>query len=140
MRTNITTTDVQVLGFKKEKDIWYADLPEFLEEGLGTKADLMMVDGSDKFLDILSGNQNAVVLKISPKKFKGFQTRMQKIRIGLDQDLLDAVGHAPVNYGAYYKVSELNGKSFEHQLWLCPVTEYVFGSYPEEIFASVVTK
>jgi hypothetical protein len=34
-------------------------------------------------------------------------------------------------------VSELNGNPFNHQLWLCPVTEYVFGNYPEEIYTAV---
>jgi hypothetical protein len=44
---------------------------------------------------------------------------------------LNKVGHAPVDYGAYYMVEEMPG----HKLWLCPVTEYVFdGVYPEKIF------
>ena len=33
--------------FYKENSIWYIDLPEFLEEGMGSKANLMMVDGAD---------------------------------------------------------------------------------------------
>jgi len=49
-----TTTVTQVLGFVKENKIWFADLPEFLEQGLGTKQNLMMVDGADTFLDKLS--------------------------------------------------------------------------------------
>jgi len=36
MQTN-TMTEVQVLGFLKEEGIWYADLPQFLEQGLVTK-------------------------------------------------------------------------------------------------------
>ena len=38
MQTN-TMTEVQVLGFVKEEGIWYADLPQFLEQGLGVKAE-----------------------------------------------------------------------------------------------------
>lgn len=33
----ITASDVQVLGFVKGEGIWYADLPHFLEQGLGIK-------------------------------------------------------------------------------------------------------
>jgi hypothetical protein len=51
---------------------------------------------------------------------------------------LNLIGHAPVDYGAYYQVTELGGKPFSHRLWLCPVTEYVFGEYPNEIFLSIL--
>ena len=71
----VADTQTQVLAFVKDQGIWYADLPEFLEARLGTRANLMMVDGADTFLD--------------------------------------------------------------HQLWLCPVTEYVFGNYPNEIYTAI---
>ena len=41
--------------FYKENGMWYISLPEFINMGLGNKNDLLMVDGSDTFLDILSG-------------------------------------------------------------------------------------
>jgi hypothetical protein len=63
---------------------------------------------------------------------------MHKIRVGLNSPLLKLIGHAPVEYGAYYKVTQLNGESYNHQLWLCPVTEYVFGNYPQEICTAIV--
>lgn len=47
----------KTLSFYKEAEIWYVDLPSYLQEGLGTKANLMMVDGSDTFLDLISDNQ-----------------------------------------------------------------------------------
>lgn len=134
----ITTSTIQVLGFVKEEGIWYADLPNFLEQGLGTKANLMMVDGADSFLDILSQEGNAVTLKLSTQQFIGYHTLMKKSRGGLNLQLLDQLGHAPVEYGAYYKVLSLNGSPYDHELWLCPVTEFVFGNYPEEIYAAVV--
>jgi hypothetical protein len=132
-----TSSAIQVLGFVNENGIWYADLPEFLEQGLGDRDNLMMVDGSDTFLDILSGNQKKVTLKISPNHFDGHQCHMKKFRKGLNRELLDELGHAPVDYGAYYQVSTLHGHPFDHQLWLCPVTEYVFGDYPDEIYSVV---
>ena len=126
------------LGFIKENGLWYADLPEFLERGLGTRNNLLMVDGSDTFLDLLSNQGNRVTLTISEQDFEGFQGKLDKIDWGKNQSLLDSIGHAPVDYGAYYMVNELQGKPFQHRLWLCPVTEFVFGGYPNQIFISIV--
>jgi hypothetical protein len=49
-----------------------------------------------------------------------------------------SIGHAPVDYGAYYMVNELKGKPFQHRLWLCPVTEFVFGGYPNQIYIEII--
>ena len=57
--------------FYKENEIWYIDLPEFLEQGLGSKANLMMVDGSDALLDILSKNGTEVSVEFSQLPFDG---------------------------------------------------------------------
>ena len=128
------------IRFVKEIGLWYADLPEFLEQGLGTKNNLLMVDGADTFLDLLSSGGERITLDISLVEFEGYQAKMKKVVMGKNQELLDAVGHTPVEYGAYYEVSELDGKSFSHRLWLCPVTEYVFGEYPREIWVRVVDR
>ena len=124
--------------FYKENGMWYISLPEFINMGLGNKNNLLMVDGSDTFLDILSGyepnttpDSTKISLVLCDQEFLGCTHRLTKINNGLNQDLLNKVGHAPVDYGAYYMVEEIPG----HKLWLCPVTEYVFdGIYPEKIF------
>jgi hypothetical protein len=128
----------QNLSFIKEDGIWYADLPEFLEMGLGFKANLMMVDGADTFLDMLSQQGDRITLKLSTKSFKGYSGRLKKIKHGLNRELLEEIGHAPVEYGAYYQAVEYNHHHFQHQLWLCPVTEYVFGEYPDEIYFTAI--
>ena len=134
-----TNTVTKTLSFKKENGIWFADLPAFLDAGLGTKANLMMVDGADTFLDYVSNNQNHATLKISTSFFEGSDAVLNKIRIGLNQGLLDQIGHAKVNYGAYYHVEKFKEITINHQLWLCPVTEYVFeGTYPETIFIKLI--
>ena len=115
------------LGFIKENGLWYANLPEFLERGLGTRNNLLMVDGSDTFLDLLSNQGNRITLTMSEQDFEGCQGKLDKIDWGKNQSLLDSIGHAPVDYGAYYMVNELKGKPFQHRLWLCPVTEFIFG-------------
>jgi hypothetical protein len=60
-----TSTVTKTLSFYKEAGIWYADLPAFLEANLGTKANLMMVEGADTFLDLVSNNQGIATLKLS---------------------------------------------------------------------------
>ena len=128
------------IRFIKEVGLWYADLPEFLEQGLGTKNNLLMVDGADTFLDLLSRGGDRITLDISLVEFEGYYAKLEKFVMGKNQELLDSVGHEPVEYGAYYEVSELDGKNFSHRLWLCPVTEYVFGDYPGEMWVRVVDR
>jgi hypothetical protein len=127
----------RILGFVKDNGLWYADLPEFLEAGLGDRNNLLMVAGSDTFLDLLSRGGDRIRLRISDRPFEGHRIAMRMDTLGLDRELLASVGHNPVDYGAYYEVSTLDGRPFQHRLWLCPVTEFVFGSYPENIYASI---
>jgi len=67
----INETVTKTLSFYKELGIWYADLPAFLKAGMGTKANLMMVDGSDTFLDYLSNNSGKATIKLSTHHFEG---------------------------------------------------------------------
>jgi len=132
--TNNNNTQKMTHRFYKEEGTWYIDLPAFLEAGLGTKANLMMVAGADTFLDKLSNNGNDVTVHIETAPYAEQEYALEKIGMGKDQELLDAVGHAPVPYGAYYQAKE-DG----HIMWLCPVTEYVFGGgYPDDIYINVV--
>ena len=141
MQKTTIKTMTKRLSFYKENGLWYADLPGFLELGLGTKANLLMVDGSDKFLDLLSSNGSKVTVKLSTKPFEEHSMKLEKLKIGLNQVLLDKIGHAPVGYGAYYNVTKYENKPFQHTLWLCPVTEYVFeGYYPELIYLQLLNR
>ena len=135
MQTTKASLQTKTLSFYKENKLWYADLPGFLALGLGTKANLLMVDGADSFLDLLSSNGSHVTVKLSTQPFKNHSIHLEKIKIGLNQCLLYSIGHAPVDYGAYYNVKKYQNQPFQHQLWLCPVTEYVFqGEYPNDIY------
>ena len=129
----------KTLSFYKEAGIWYADLPAFLETGLGTKTNLMMVDGSDTFLDYISNNQGEATLQICTEQFDHSDAVLNKIGIGMNKGLLNNIGHAIVDHGAYYLVEKFKGLSLNHKLWLCPVTEYVFeGGYPETIYIKLL--
>ncbi len=134
MKNEQTNPQSMTHRFYKEDGTWYIDLPAYLEAGLGTKANLMMVCGADTFLDHLSNQGSEVTVHIETAPYAEQTYALKKIGMGKDQEQLDAVGHAPVDYGAYYKADRNN-----HLLWLCPVTEYVFGGgYPDNIYIHVV--
>jgi hypothetical protein len=105
--------------FVKDHGKWYIDLPEYD----GSRDDLRMVSGADTWLDMLSNNGTSVDLRIS-----------------LDQPLancLDRMLQIPVIGGAFYKAKKYNGKKANHMMWLCPVTLFVFGKYPNVIYYEV---
>jgi hypothetical protein len=131
-----------IYRFYKETRIWYIDLPQFLEAGLGTKANLMMVDGADTLLNILSNDGTEINLEFDSMPFDGYNVKLDLLKMGKDQALLSALGHAPVDYGAYYTAYNTQWLGYEFKIskvWLCPVTEYVFGGgYPENIYLKKV--
>ena len=126
--------------FYKENRMWYIDLPQFLEAGLGTKSNLLMVGGADTLLDKLSNNTDEVTLQISELPIVGWTTWLRKLKNGKDDTYLKEVGHAPVNDGAYYDAVVIDNIKTNHEVWLCPVTEYVFdGYYPENIYVKIIS-
>lgn len=130
----------RTLSFNMEYGNWYVDLPEFLGEGLGMKADLMMVDGADTFLDLLSKNGNKITLTLSYELFIGSHCKIEKIKKPINIDPLGVEEQEQVNCGANYRATEIEEKSFNQEIWLCPVTEYVFGEYPNELFISITNQ
>ena len=106
------------LRFKKEENgRWYVVLPWFP----GPKAALEMVQGADTFLDLLSKGSTNVTLKVGTYVTgeMGTLTKYQDSQID----------------GAYYETI-VDGKL--HRMWLCGVTEFVFGKMPQTIGFSVL--
>jgi hypothetical protein len=99
---------------KEEDNKWYAVIPEWE----GEHAELEMVLGADMLLDILSGWNDYAYVTFSDEPFDGCKTlthdRFQK-EIG------------------WYNNDAWHGPS---TIWLCSVTEFVFGSYPDHIYYS----
>lgn len=122
---------IETHKFYKDSEGWFIDLPEFIEQGLGSKGNLAMVLGADTFLDKLAlvYGQNEVFLTISDEPFEGSSGMFDFIEMDQPIAELEEVGH-PIQYGANYMETKLN-----HQIWLCPVTIYVFGgAYPKNIY------
>lgn len=107
--------------FIKEGRDWYIDLPEYIENG-GSKGDLQMVEGADTMLDVISDGTNEVSLTLDRTSFSG-------------SDILTLTERCdPYIGGGYYLLQTFEGKAFNKTMWLCAVTEYVFGDLPAQIF------
>lgn len=85
-----------------------------------------MVEGADVMLDVMSGNADKVSLIISRDQFEGSDTLQLT-------EVCD-----PVIGGGMYLLPEFEGKNINQQMWLCAVTEFVFGDLPETIFVKKV--
>ena len=102
------------MRFYKEHGMWYADVPGWI----GPKAMLLMVQGADTFLDYLSNNGIETTLELSLDSQEEYGR-------------LDYTFPHPANDGAFY-TTEMKGE--DHLMWLCGVTEFVFGHMPEKIW------
>jgi hypothetical protein len=102
----------RTFNFYKEDSRWYVDLPEWE----GPKDDLEMVLGADLLLDILSGDYEDVHVKFSDEPFDDAKI------LTYDHDY---------EIEGFYNNDAWHGPS---TIWLCYVTEFVFGKYPERIY------
>lgn len=106
------------IRFYNENGLWYADLPKYIEEG-GSKEDLLMVSGADVWLDVLSECGNGIMLEISENAFYGFDAKL--LYVGDVKTLGDYIVYPDM-----------------HEMWLCGVTEWLFGKYPQAIYYKVI--
>lgn len=107
--------------FIKTGQDWYIELPEFLEQG-GSIGDLQMIDGADKMLDMMAGNKNSVIVYLAGEQFDG-------------ADLLTLTEKCdPYIGGGNYMMKYYEGQEINRSMWLCQVTEFVFGGIPQQIF------
>lgn len=108
--------------FYKEGNNWYVDLPEWK----GAKSDLLMIGGADTMLDILSNNETEVTVIISKDHFAA-------------ADKLKFVKKAEdVGEGAYYNLETYKGEEKNLSVFLCDVTLFVFGEFPDELYVQEV--
>ncbi|MCG2615917.1 hypothetical protein LZZ85_16595 [Terrimonas sp. NA20] len=106
--------------FIKEPTGWYIDLPEYILQG-GTKEGLQMVEGADVMLDIIAEGRDKVILDIDLHALPGSTT------------LLLVEKCDPYIGGGFYLLEEWNGKKVGMKMWLCEVTEWLFGHLPAAI-------
>lgn len=112
---------VKSLRFYREGERWYADIPGWT----GSKADTEMVMGADTMLNIISQGENEVWVSISDSP----------VNQG-DMPTLTKVRDTPEDGGAEYLFRKWMGIQYNYNIWLCGVTEFVFGHLPHNIYMS----
>ena len=84
-----------------------------------------MVKGADVLLDKLAENENEIWLEASTRYIPEYT------------DVLDRVKKLGLAKGSIYKGNKIKinyAISEENNLWLCPVTLFVFLHYPKKIY------
>jgi hypothetical protein len=114
---------VRTLSFYRDETGWYIDLPNWP----GPKGALAMVLGADTMLEYLGEGQSYVRLEVTERADVALQNP--------DAWLGVRYHHAhPDGDGAFY-TTLLDGHA--HQLWLCGVTEFVYGYMPKMLAVRV---
>ena len=115
--------NIKKLKFYKESDNrWYIDLPDWQ----GVKADLEMVAGADTMLEYMAEGKGEIVLILSEQEFEN-SDKLEFLRLATE-----------IDNGAFYKLDYYNGIYLGLEMWLCDVTKFVFGDFPNTIFISII--
>ena len=114
------------MRFYREDEKWYADYPAWD----GPKSDLEMVCGADTMLDIAAQGENECHIKLSDVPFVIDDLEP----IPRNAFKLIKINDTPDIGGAMYRMTEWYGIKYDFEVWLCYVTEHVFGNLPEIIY------
>jgi hypothetical protein len=109
--------------YKEHPNNWYVDIPGWP----GFKASLRMIAGADTLLDHLSKDQNEITINLSEMPFEN-SSHLKRVKINTGINPLSNFEN-----GADYVFKELN----DLPVWLCNVTKYVYGYFPENIYFSI---
>ncbi len=117
-------TEMKSYKFEKnEHNKWFVVLPEYLEKYPGHEGELQMVFGADTMLDIIAQGEDHVYLNLALEPFEGC-------------DELNKLHDTPDVGGAMYVMPKYKGFEYNLEMWLCGVTEFVFGFMPDKIYLS----
>lgn len=103
--------------YKTPEHRWYIDIPNWE----GSKDDLEMVSGADTLLDILAQSDNKINLSFGDKNIS-------------DAIALTKIKDTPEIGGALYNLDMYCGIDYNLEIWLCGVTEWIFGYMPNTIY------
>lgn len=108
----------------EQNGAWYADIPEYP----GPKEDLQMVLGADDMLnDLAEGKLNLTI---------GFDT--QRLRCTGCAILKKLIIPSSFDGGSgQWYAQEYNHRTLR-AIWLCDVTKFVFGHFPDIIYFKVI--
>jgi hypothetical protein len=122
------------LSFYNENGKWYIDLPYYLNNISGRKENLIVGNGVDEFLNIISKNSASVQVFVSTSRYDGFEARLSLIKRDINQ-----IDYPKFENGAYYKLDVFNGFEKNQIMWLSDIFKYVFGGhFPNKIWIKIV--
>lgn len=98
-----------IIEFYKE-DTWYADIPGI------SKEECEMVQGADVMLDVIAQGEGRVKLKLTPN-------------VSPDEATLVKMDETE-DGGANYTFTSWMSIPYMYPIWLCVVTQTVFGKHP----------
>ncbi len=108
--------------FYKDEHGWFVDIPEWE----GEVWDLQMVSGADTFLELLAQGENVVFVTLSTKPFEDCDV--------LEFEYYGRLESWELGEGGWYRLMSYQGQSYDLSMWLCDVTRYVFGDFPDRIY------
>lgn len=107
------------LTFVKEDGNWYIDLPEWT----GNHEDLQMVAGADKLCDWFAQGKDKINVEIVTTSLKIRNEDKQYICL---KKRFEELG------GYVYDIED--DPTGIYDLWICEVTKYVLGGFPNRIY------
>ena len=124
--------DEYAVSFTKENDgCWYVDFPNWPFD----HSHLQMVRGADKLCELLSYDGKHTKVSVIPsKENKIIQSYDLNERFKLIRT------ECELTEGATYQVQINQFKSVGAFIWLCPVTLFVLGEYPEYLYIKTLMK
>jgi hypothetical protein len=128
--------------YQEDDGRWYIDLPEYIQSGLGTKANLEMVAGADVLMSELAQGKSEITLKFTDTEFDGYHVQLIRTSdYGYTPEDIDDTEFGTGGWYHYYdKRKWYQLKPNVNSLWLCPVTLFLFNnSFPENIFIENLT-
>ena len=116
---------------KEDDGFWYVDYPNWPFD----HSHLQMVRGADKFCELLSYDGKHTKVSVIPSnEFKVLQSHDLNERFALIKT------ESSLTEGATYQVQINQFKRLGAFIWLCPVTLFVLGEYPEYLYVKTMMK
>ena len=116
--------NVYHIHFIKVKNLWYCDIPNWPKAFFDNA---QMVGGAARLLEIIAKGKDEVTLEVAfkDKHLNGSANGYNKAR---------RTAYA-LTRGAFYDVMALD---FMSDIWICPVTLFVLGKYPEYMYFKTI--
>ena len=137
MFKNVEKKEEYMFSFTKEDDgLWYVDYPNWPFD----HSHLQMVREADKLCELLSYDGKHTKISVIPSKerkyLQGGDINERFALIKQDRYLTED----DLTEGATYQVQINQFKKFGAFIWLCPVTLFLLGEYPEYLYIKTLMK